>query len=94
LIVAASSLFVVMTIVGSAGTSGAQTTETTTYAPTPTTAPATTAAPATTIPAPSEPLPVTGTNVETAIAVGAAAIAIGGLIVLAVRARQRRINVS
>jgi hypothetical protein len=91
LVIVASSLFAVVTIVGSAATSHAQTTDTTNYAPTPTTAPATTVAPATTLP--PEPLPHTGTDVERAIAVAAVIIAIGGLMVLAVRTRQRHINV-
>jgi hypothetical protein len=92
LIAASSGLFAFATILGSAATPGAeaQTTNTTTYAPTPTTAPPTTAAAVTTTTV--HPLAVTGTNIEAWVVAGAAAIAVGGLIVLGVRARRHRVG--
>jgi LPXTG-motif cell wall-anchored protein len=90
-----SGLLAVATVVASSATpfAGAQTTQTTTYAPTPTTAPATTAPtePTTTV---AQPLPHTGTNTEASLMAGAIAIAVGGLIVLGVRARRHRTGVS
>jgi LPXTG-motif cell wall-anchored protein len=94
-VLAGSGLLALATIVASEATvAGAQTTATTTYAPTPTTAPATTeptTEPTTTV---AQPLPHTGTNAEASLVAGAVAIAVGGLIVLGVRARRHRTGVS
>jgi LPXTG-motif cell wall-anchored protein len=96
LVLAGSGLLAIATIAASQATvAGAQTTATTTYAPTPTTAPGTTepttAEPTTTV---AQPLPHTGTNAEASLVAGAVAIAVGGLIVLGVRARRHRTRVS
>jgi LPXTG-motif cell wall-anchored protein len=95
LVVVGSGFFALATIVESALTpvAGAQTTQTTTYAPTPTTGPATAGETGSTTTV-AQPLPHTGTNAEASLMVGAIAIAVGGLIVLGVRSRRHRTGVS